>query len=90
MEKLIKRGSEADIFLGKYYGKDAILKIRKERKYRQPTLDKRLRKRRTINEATIVGESKDSNLTIEVGDTFIVVNGPVNAPDPIVSVIKLT
>jgi alpha-L-fucosidase len=45
---------------------------------------------RAINEATIIGDSKDSNLSIEVGDTFIVVNGPVKAPDPIISVIKLT
>ena len=59
MEKLIKRGSEADIFLGKYYGKSSISKIRKERKYRQPILDKRLRKRRTINEARMLIEVKN-------------------------------
>ena len=45
---------------------------------------------RAISEATILGDSKDNNLSIEVRDTFVVINGPVNAPDPIVSVIKLT
>ena len=45
---------------------------------------------RAISEATILGDSKDNNLSIEVRDTFVVINGPVNAPDSIVSVIKLT
>jgi len=56
--KLLKTGAEADVFLTKWNKKQAILKIRKEKKYRNPTLDWHLRKKRTIREAEIISHVK--------------------------------
>lgn len=49
--KLIKKGAEADIYLTKYNDAKAILKIRKIKNYRNPTLDNNIRKQRTIKES---------------------------------------
>lgn len=52
--KLIKRGAEADVYLTTWNSKPAILKHRKEKPYRHPTLDERLRRQRTIRESEII------------------------------------
>jgi TP53 regulating kinase-like protein len=56
--KLIKKGAEGDIFLTKHDGLDAILKTRKKKAYRNPVLDERLRRQRTIREASILAQAK--------------------------------
>jgi TP53 regulating kinase-like protein len=56
--KLIKKGAEADIYLGCWYGKRTISKIRKVRSYRHKSLDDEIRKSRTINEANMISASK--------------------------------
>ncbi len=56
--KLIKKGAEGDIFIKKLYNEDVILKTRKVKSYRHNVLDSKIRKQRTIREATILSEIK--------------------------------
>ena len=56
--KLIKKGAEADIYLTKWDNSTAILKIRKTKRYRNPILDSKIRKHRTIKEAQTISEVK--------------------------------
>ena len=52
--KLIKKGAEADIYQTKWHNSKAILKIRKIKNYRNPYLDSKIRKQRTIKESQIL------------------------------------
>jgi len=56
--KLLKKGAEADIYLTVWDDLPAILKIRKAKKYRNPILDAKIRKQRTIKESQIISEVK--------------------------------
>lgn len=58
MMKLLKKGAEGDIYLTRHNGKPAILKTRKKKSYRNPELDSKIRKQRTIREASIIAEAK--------------------------------
>jgi len=49
--KLVKKGAEADLYQTKWHNSNAILKIRKIKKYRNPSLDSKIRKQRTIKES---------------------------------------
>ncbi|MGY5152447.1 MAG: KEOPS complex kinase/ATPase Bud32 [Candidatus Nitrosopumilus sp. bin_6a] len=49
--KLVKKGAEADLYQTKWHDSNAILKIRKIKKYRNPSLDSKIRKQRTIKES---------------------------------------
>ena len=56
--KLRKKGAEADIYQSKWQNSKAILKIRKIKNYRNPSLDSKIRKQRTIKESQIIISSK--------------------------------
>jgi len=56
--KLIKKGAEADIYQTKWQNSNAILKIRKVKNYRNPILDLKIRKQRTLKEAQIISQVK--------------------------------
>lgn len=56
--KLIKKGAEGDIYTTKFGSDPAILKTRKVKPYRHPTLDNKIRKQRTIREASMLAEAK--------------------------------
>jgi len=56
--KILKKGAEADVYISSWNGKNTILKIRKEKKYRNHSLDMRIRKQRTIREAEIISDVK--------------------------------
>jgi TP53 regulating kinase-like protein len=56
--KLIKKGAEGDIYLTKHNGIPAILKTRKKKSYRNSELDAKIRRQRTIREATVISEVK--------------------------------
>ena len=56
--KLLKKGAEADIYLTSWNGKEAILKIREKKDYRNPILDRRIREQRTIRESGIISNVK--------------------------------
>ena len=56
--KLLKKGAEADIYLALWNGNKSVLKIRKKKDYRNPTLDRRIREQRTIRESSIISDVK--------------------------------
>ena len=56
--KLIKKGAEADIYQTKWQNSKAIIKIRKTKNYRNPYLDSKIRKQRTIKESQILSQVK--------------------------------
>jgi len=56
--KLLKKGAEADIYLTQWNDSRAILKIRKAKRYRNPILDVKIRKQRTIKESQAISEVK--------------------------------
>ena len=61
--KILKKGAEADVYLSSWNGKKSILKIRKEKKYRNPSLDTRIRKQRTIREAQLISDVKSFGIS---------------------------
>ena len=56
--KLIKKGAEGDLYLTTWNKQKSILKIRKKKAYRNPLLDEKIRRQRTIREAQIIVEAK--------------------------------
>ncbi len=52
--ELIKKGAEADIYHILWDGRDAIMKIRKPKSYRNTQLDTRIRHQRTVRESNII------------------------------------
>lgn len=54
MARLLKKGAEASIYLGEWFGEKAIFKIREKKNYRIESLDERIRMIRTIREATFL------------------------------------
>jgi len=56
--ELVKKGAEADIYTSIWDNSKAIMKIRKPKNYRNPILDKNLRKQRTIRESQTLMEVK--------------------------------
>jgi TP53 regulating kinase-like protein len=52
--KLFKKGAEADLYKTEWQNSNAILKIRKTKNYRDPSLDSRIRKQRTIKESMMI------------------------------------
>ena len=52
-----------DVYLSSWNGKKAILKIRKEKTYRNLVLDKKIRKHRTIKESEIISQVKSFGIS---------------------------
>lgn len=61
-EKLIRKGAEANLYYGRWFGKEAIFKHRLPKKYRLEELDKRIRTKRTLNEARALIKVKNYGL----------------------------
>ena len=61
--KLIKKGAEADIYQTQWQSSKAILKIRKIKNYRNPILDSKIRKQRTIKESQILHQVKSVGIS---------------------------
>ena len=61
--KLINRGAEADVYSTMWDKKKAILKIRKVKSYRNPLLDQKIRKQRTIRESQIISQVKSFGIS---------------------------
>lgn len=55
---LIKKGAEANIYVSKWYGKKAVVKIRVAKPYRHTSMDAQIRRRRTVNEAHMLSVAK--------------------------------
>ncbi|RNJ77268.1 MAG: Kae1-associated serine/threonine protein kinase [Nitrosopumilus sp. H8] len=56
--KLVQRGAEADIYRTRWLGSEAILKVRKPKKYRNSSLDSQIRRQRTIKESQMLSHAK--------------------------------
>ena len=56
--ELVKKGAEADIYTSVWNNSKTIMKIRKPKNYRNPILDRNLRKQRTIRESQTLMEVK--------------------------------
>lgn len=56
--QLLRKGAEADIYLTKWRGKDAISKLRTPKPYRHEDLDGAVRKQRTVHEASLMSAAK--------------------------------
>jgi TP53 regulating kinase-like protein len=59
---LIKKGAEANLYLADWHDRKVILKKRLPKKYRQPTLDERIRTYRTIHEPQLIHEAKKAGV----------------------------
>ena len=59
---LIRKGAEANLYLGDWYGRKVIVKRRVEKAYRVEPLDKKIRAYRTVHEAQIMYEAKKSGV----------------------------
>jgi TP53 regulating kinase-like protein len=64
MEKIIRKGAEANLYYGHWFGKEAIFKYRIPKKYRIEELDKRIRIERTLNEARALIRVKDYGINV--------------------------
>lgn len=64
--RLVKKGAEADIYLTRWDGKKAILKIRKRKEYRNEILDNRIRALRTVREAKMISDVKSFGISTPV------------------------
>jgi TP53 regulating kinase and related kinases len=57
-KKLLRKGAESEIYLIDWYGQQAVSKKRITKKYRHYSIDRTLRKQRTLHEATIMSSVK--------------------------------
>lgn len=57
--KLIAKGAEAELWRTDYLGRDALVKRRVPKKYRNPVLDARIRKLRTKEECLLLHRAKE-------------------------------
>ncbi|MFX0023985.1 MAG: KEOPS complex kinase/ATPase Bud32 [Candidatus Hermodarchaeota archaeon] len=63
-EKIIRKGAEANLYYGHWFGKKAIFKYRIPKKYRAPELDKKIRTERTLNEARALIRVKQYGINV--------------------------
>jgi TP53 regulating kinase-like protein len=72
---VLSKGAEADIYRTRWFGNDAVSKIRVKKSYRQKSLDKEIRRNRTLREATMLSNAKETG----VRTPFIYFVDPVSA-----------
>ncbi|MFW9819033.1 MAG: KEOPS complex kinase/ATPase Bud32 [Candidatus Thorarchaeota archaeon] len=63
-EKIIRKGAEANLYYGYWFGKEVIFKYRIPKKYRTPELDKKIRTDRTLNEARALIRVKQYGINV--------------------------
>ncbi len=64
MEKLIKRGAEAEIYLGEWRKRKAITKRRVAKKYRVKEIDEEIREKRTKREAIMLSIARAAGVSV--------------------------
>lgn len=62
MEKLIRKGAEASIYLSKWFEYSAIRKERLPKPYRQKALDDAIRTQRTLREASLIAKAREAGV----------------------------
>ncbi len=63
-EKIIRKGAEASLFYGTWFGKEVIFKYRIPKKYRIEELDKSIRTARTLSEARALIRVKNYGVNV--------------------------
>ena len=63
-EKIIKKGAEARLYYGHWFGKEVIFKYRIPKKYRIGELDEKIRTERTLNEARALIKVKKYRINV--------------------------
>ena len=63
-EEVIRKGAEANLHYGHWFGKEVIFKCRIPKKYRIEDLDKVIRRARTLNEAKALIKVKDYGVNV--------------------------
>ncbi|MFX1388635.1 MAG: KEOPS complex kinase/ATPase Bud32 [Promethearchaeota archaeon] len=63
-EKIIRKGAEANLHYGYWFGKEVIFKHRIPKKYRIEELDKKIRTERTLNEARALIKAKSYGINV--------------------------
>ena len=63
-EKLIHKGAEASLWLGKWFDKEVIFKYRIPKKYRLEEIDKKIRTERTLNEGRALIKVKSYGINV--------------------------
>lgn len=69
------KGAEADIYRTRWFGNDAVSKIRVKKPYRQKSLDNEIRRNRTLREAIMLSNAKETG----VRTPFLYFVDPVSA-----------
>jgi TP53 regulating kinase-like protein len=76
--RLLKKGAEANLYLGDWHGRRAVFKKRLPKKYRQRKLDAQIRVYRTVHEPQLMHDAKKAGVVtptiflVNVKNTFIV------------------
>jgi len=60
--ELIKQGAEAELFKSNYLGRQAVIKHRQRKKYREKNLDDRILKERIRTECNLLSKAKKSGI----------------------------
>ncbi len=63
-QELVKKGAEAYLYLGIWFGKKVLIKHRIPKSYREPSLDKNIRITRTLNEARALTKVKSYGVNV--------------------------
>lgn len=63
-EKIIRKGAEASLYYGHWFGKEVIFKYRIPKKYRDEELDNKIRTERTLNEARALIKVKNYGINV--------------------------
>jgi Kae1-associated kinase Bud32 len=71
----LSKGAEADIYRTRWFGNNAVSKVRVMKPYRQKLLDYEIRKNRTLREATMLSIAKE----IGVRTPFVYFVDPISA-----------
>jgi len=66
MERLIKRGAEAEIYLSAYMGREVVIKRRIKKAYRIKEIDEELRRLRTKKEALLMVEARKAGVAVPI------------------------
>ncbi|MBP1450060.1 MAG: Kae1-associated serine/threonine protein kinase, partial [Thermoproteus sp.] len=63
--KLIARGAEADLYEVDWFGLSrAVVKLRRPKAYRDPDLDRAIRRRRTLNEVKLMSKANEAGVKV--------------------------
>jgi TP53 regulating kinase-like protein len=63
-ENIIRKGAEASLYYGHWFGKEVIFKYRIPKRYRIEELDKKIRTARTLNEARALIKVKNYEINV--------------------------